>query len=109
MRLFIAIDLGEEVRGAVSRQLAKLQPLSPNAKWVKVEGMHVTLVFLGYIDDAQVPQVKAIAEEVASRHGPVSLSVEKIGGFGSSTRPRVLWLGLTGDTEALSAIKSDLE
>src|SRR5215467_279011 len=109
MRLFIAIDLGEEVRTAVSSQLAKLQPLAPNAKWVRVEGMHVTLAFLGYIDDDRVPQVKAIAEEVASRHGPVSFSVEGIGGFGSSTRPRVLWLGLTGDIAALAALKSDLE
>jgi len=109
MRLFIAIDLGEEVRTAVSSQLAKLQPLAPNAKWVRVEGMHVTLAFLGYIDDDRVPQVKDIAEEVASRHGRVSLSVEGIGGFGSSTRPRVLWLGLTGDIAALAALKSDLE
>ena len=110
MRLFIAIDLGEEeVREAVSSQLAKLKPLAPNAKWARVEGMHLTLAFLGYIDDDRVPQVKAIAEEVASRHGPLSFSVEGIGGFGSSTRPRVLWLGLTGDTAALAALKSDLE
>jgi RNA 2',3'-cyclic 3'-phosphodiesterase len=109
MRLFIAIDLGDEVRDAVGRQLAKLQPLAPNAKWVKVEGMHVTLAFLGYIDDARVPEVKAIAEEVARRHGPVSFSVEGIGSFGSSARPRVLWVGMTGDVEALAALKSDLE
>ena len=58
MRLFIAIDLGEEeVREAVSSQLAKLKPLAPNAKWARVEGMHVTLAFLGYIDDDRVPQV----------------------------------------------------
>ena len=109
MRLFIAIDLGEEVRDAVSSQLAKLKPLAPNAKWVRVEGMHVTLAFLGHIDEDRVPQVKVIAEEVASRHGPVSFSVEGIGGFGSSARPRVLWLGMTGDTAALAALKSDLE
>ncbi len=109
MRLFIAIDLGDEVRGSVRQELAKLQPLAPHAKWAHLEGMHVTLVFLGYVEDARVPEVKAIAEEVARRHGPVKFAVEGVGGFGSSTRPRVLWVGLTGDIEVLGALKSDLE
>lgn len=109
MRLFIAIDLGQRVRTAVEKQVAKLRALAPNTKWANLEGMHVTLVFLGYVDDARVPQVEAIVREVAGRHPPLQLAVEGIGAFGSSARPRVLWIGLTGDIEPLAAIKADLE
>ena len=109
MRLFIAIDLGQRVRALVKKEVERLQPFAPKAKWVNVEGMHVTLVFLGYVDDQRVPQVQAIVRDVAWRHPPVRLAVEAIGGFGSSVRPRVLWLGLTGDVEPLAAIKAELE
>lgn len=109
MRLFIAIDLGDEVRRMVGKQLEKLQPLAPNAKWVKVEGMHVTLAFLGYVEDGRLPDVKAVVEEVATRHVPMSFSVQTLGGFGSSNRPRVLWAGLDGEVEALAAVKGDLD
>jgi RNA 2',3'-cyclic 3'-phosphodiesterase len=109
MRLFIAIDLGQKVRTTVSKEVVRLQSLAPKAKWASVEGMHVTLVFLGYVDDERVAEVQAIVREVAARHPPLRLAVESIGGFGSSVRPRVLWLGLTGGVEPLAAIKEDLE
>ena len=109
MRLFIAIDLGQQVRATVRKEVERLQPLAPKAKWASAEGMHVTLVFLGYVDDERVPEVQTIVREVASRHAPLRLAVEGIGGFGSSVRPRVLWLGLTGDVEPLAAIKTELE
>src|SRR5712692_2247849 len=109
MRLFIAIDLGQAVRALVEKEIERLRALAPNARWVKAEGVHVTLAFLGRIEDARAEEVKAIVSEVARRHPPLQLKVEGIGGFGSSARPRVLWVGLTGDVEPLASIKTDLE
>src|ERR1700687_974697 len=109
MRLFIAIDLGQAVRALVEKESKRLRALAPNPKWVKAEGIHVTLVFLGYLEDARAEEVKAIVSEVARRHPPLQLKVEGIGAFGSSARPRVLWAGLTGDVEPLASIKTDLE
>ncbi|HXN40358.1 MAG TPA: RNA 2',3'-cyclic phosphodiesterase [Myxococcaceae bacterium] len=109
MRLFIAIDLGQAVRALVEKETERLRALAPNAKWVKAEGIHVTLAFLGHLADARAEEVKAIVSEVARRHPPLQLKVEGIGAFGSSARPRVLWAGLTGDVEPLASIKTDLE
>jgi 2'-5' RNA ligase len=109
MRLFIAIDLGQAVRALVEKEIERLRALAPNAKWVKAEGIHVTLAFLGHLEDARAEEVKAIVSDVAGRHPPLQLGVEGIGGFGSSARPRVLWAGLTGDLEPLASIKTDLE
>ncbi len=109
MRVFIAIDLGDDVRAAVEKEVVRFRALAPNAKWVNVQGVHVTLVFLGYIEDGRVPEAEALVREVARQHAPLELAVQGVGGFGSSVRPRVLWVGLTGDVEALAAIKADLE
>src|SRR5260370_33635774 len=109
MRLLIEIDLGQEVRALVEKEIERLRALAPNAKWVKAEGLHLTLVFLGHIEDARAEEVKAIVSEVARRHPPLQLKVEGIGGFGSSARPRVLWAGLAGDVAPLASIKTDLE
>ena len=105
MRLFIAIDLGQAVRALVEKEIERLRALAPNAKWVKAEGIHLTLVFLGHIEDARAEEVKAIVSEVARRHPPLQLKVEGIGGFGSSARPRVLWAGLAGDVAPLASIR----
>jgi 2'-5' RNA ligase len=109
MRSFIAIDLGQAVRTRVEQEIERLRPLAPNARWVNAEGIHVTLAFLGHLDDARAEDVKTIVLDVARRHPPLELSVEGVGGFGSSARPRVLWVGLTGDVEPLASIKTDLE
>src|SRR6266852_2775263 len=107
MRLFIAIDLGQAVRALVEKEIERLRALAPNAKWVNAEGIHVTLAFLGHLEDARAEEVKTIVEEVSRLHRPLQLEVEGIGGFGSSVRPRVLWAGLTGDVEPLGSIKTD--
>ncbi len=109
MRLFIAVDLGEEVRTRVTEELSRLRRVAPEARWVTASGFHATLVFLGYIDDSRVPAIEGIVRNVAGRHRSLTLTVEGIGAFGASSHPRVLWIGLGGETPALGEIKADLE
>jgi len=109
MRLFIAVELDPSVRAKILREAERLRRFAPQAKWVNPSGMHVTLAFIGQLADERVPEVKAILEEVASRHAPLSLSAQGIGGFGASRHPRVLWIGLGGDISSLGNIKADLE
>jgi 2'-5' RNA ligase len=109
MRLFIAVELGDEVRRRIKAAVSRLQPLAPNAKWVGLERMHVTLVFIGAQPDSRVPEIEDIVEEVAGVHRPVTLKLEKIGAFGRLRTPRVLWCGLEGDLPGLGAIKNELE
>lgn len=109
VRLFIAVDLGEPIHGELAKQLARLKPLAPRARWVNPDALHVTLVFLGAVADELVPRVGALVSEVAGRHRPVTLQVRGGGSFGSSKRPRVLWTDISGDVGPLGAIKEDLE
>jgi len=109
MRLFIAVEVDPAVRAKILREADRLRRFAPQAKWVNPSGMHVTLAFIGQLADERVPEVKTILEEVASRHAPLSLSAQGIGGFGASRHPRVLWIGLGGDISSLGNIKADLE
>jgi 2'-5' RNA ligase len=108
VRLFVAVDVGARVAGALGETIAGLRATAPDAKWVSAEGAHVTLAFLGHVADERVAAIETAVTEVASRHAPLGLRIRGGGGFGSSKRPRVLWIGIDGEVDLLAAVQRDL-
>jgi 2'-5' RNA ligase len=108
MRLFVAVDLGDEVVRAVDEQVQKLRRQAPEAKWVDAHKMHVTLVFLGQTDEARATAVGEAVRAAAAGHEPLTISVESGGGFGTKKAPRVLWIGLAGELDALGRLQQDV-
>lgn len=109
LRLFVAVDLGEPARAAVRAALSTAKQLAPRAKWVHADSTHVTLAFLGQRPETFGADAGRALEAVALRRGPFEVTVGAPGTFGSATRPRVLWLGLEGQVDALKALQSDVE
>lgn len=109
MRLFVAVGLGRAVLEKVAGALARGKALAPRARWVQAGNLHLTLVFLGAVDGELVAGIGGAVAAVAARHPPVALHVTGAGGFGSANKPRVLWLGIGGEVEALARIHDDLE
>lgn len=107
MRLFVAVDLSDSVRKAISQFCEKLRPLCPTAKWVRVEGMHVTLKFLGEIREPLLTKIPEALAQVRSK-GPVEMSFCGTGFFPSPRRPRVLWIGIAASTN-LAEIAGEVE
>ena len=68
-------------------------------KWVRPDGVHLTLKFLGDVDDAREPELRAALTEAAGRGEPrgVTIHVEGFGVFPDVKRPRVVWAGVTPD------------
>lgn len=97
MRLFVAFDLPDVDKQRVEALVEAWRP-RVEAKWTRAEGRHVTLVFLGETEEAKVPALKATLDAVAARHRPHTLHVAGAGTFGPASHPRVLWLGLDGDS-----------
>lgn len=88
MRLFVGVPLPEEVR----HRLAALGAGLPGARWVAVDNLHVTLRFIGEVDDALVEDIEfALA---AVRHPGFELALSGVGCFQSGRRVRVLWAGI---------------
>jgi RNA 2',3'-cyclic 3'-phosphodiesterase len=107
MRLFIALDLNDSVRNAISRFCERLRPLCPAAKWVRVEGMHVTLKFLGEIKEPLLAKIWEALAEVRSS-SPVKMNFRGTGFFPAPKRPRVLWIGIESSPN-LAEIAAEIE
>ena len=114
MRAFVAIDLTsglrrqvESVQRCLMRQLAT-QKLERSVRWVAVHNLHLTLQFLGEIEEAQVSALTARLAEVTTHHRPLQLRIEGVGCFPNVSRPNVIWCGVAGDLQALAHLQSDV-
>ena len=93
MRLFVAVDLDEPARSAIVRQQARLRALVPGAslRWVRPEQLHITLAFLGEVDDARVGAIVAIFAP-AINQARFELRLGGLGVFPPRGAPRTLWI-----------------
>ena len=94
IRTFIAVDLGLEVRAALSATTRELASTGADARWVRAEGMHATLKFLGGVEPKRLDAARNALEPVAAASPAMKLSVRRLGAFPSLRRPRVLWAGI---------------
>ncbi len=112
MRCFIAIDIPEDIRtGLANLQedlLSRVDIRKGDVKWVRPEGMHLTLKFLGEVPDNQIMDVCNIVQEVARRHTAFDFAVREVGSFGGHSA-RVLWVGAGLDCPELLTLQQDLE
>ncbi len=98
MRTFIAIDFDHKIRERIASLQAKLKSRCPKLSWVKPERMHLTLKFLGEIDDAQVEPIKTALNAVAVQCRPFDITFAGMGIFPPHGRANVLWLGIEDAT-----------
>jgi 2'-5' RNA ligase len=107
-RTFLAIELPDEVRAALAREIAHLARALPDVRWSDPAGMHLTLAFLGELDDARLADATAAAEEAAATATPFALQLVGLGSFGPPRSPRVLWAGVGGDLTRLLTLQERL-
>ena len=112
MRCFIAIDIGEKIRSALSDLQQQLQDgvdvKKGDANWVNPDNIHLTLKFLGEIKDEKVAEVCNIVKAAAGRNKSFELDIESVGHFGGRS-PKVLWVGTGKGEENLLELQEDIE
>ncbi len=94
MRAFIAIELDTETKKKIVNASKRVRTRLREVKWVERENLHITLKFLGEINDQQVKKVKKIIEEVASGEKDFLIKGGFIGGFPSLNRARIVFFGI---------------
>lgn len=110
LRCFIAIELPAEVTAGLAELRAQLErPSQHYVKWVHPESVHLTLKFLGNIEAGRQAEVSHAVERAAAGGRPLHLEVSGLGGFPSLKQPRVLWVGVAGDTEELGALQRRID
>lgn len=93
IRCFLAIDLPLDLRKKVTELQRKIQESKPDVKWVEEENLHLSIRFLGEIEEEVVERVKEIAERCAKTFKPFKVSLRSIGVFPSLAYLRVIWVG----------------
>ena len=111
MRLFVAVDLSEEARQAMAAEQKRIASAlgvrQTSLKWVRQEHMHLTLVFLGSVDEPRARTVvDVIGRDVDA--APFDMVFDGVGAFPPHGEPRVLWTGVTQGAADLVALHREL-
>ncbi len=105
MRLFVAVDLDDSVRENVSRFSSKLAGLS-GIKAVEKENLHITLQFLGEVDERRVELIKDELSKI--KFEPFKIKLARVGGFPSAASPRVVWVDVVEGKEELTKLANEV-
>ena len=110
LRLFVAIELPDTVIDHIGEITRILRQEKLNAiRWVRPEGVHLTLKFLGNVAEDQIKPIAAAMGTAVTVFAPFVLQVHGLGVFPNLSAPRVLWVSVLGDLEPLMRIYSKLE
>ena len=108
-RTFIAVEISPEIRANAIALQESLAKTGANVKWVEPESMHVTLLFLGEVDDRELPAVCRAVQDVTANEPPFALRVSGVGAFPTPRRPKILWAGITDGADELKGLYERLE
>ena len=106
----MAIELGVEMREALADLQAELRRRGlERLRWVRPEGIHLTLKFLGETPSDKLPAIREALAESVKGVPPHRLSLGSLGAFGNRRGPQVLWVELKGDLAPLRQLQGQLE
>ncbi|MBA3035154.1 MAG: RNA 2',3'-cyclic phosphodiesterase [Desulfobacterium sp.] len=109
IRAFIALKLPENILTSIKNIQKDLKQYGFPVRWVKPENIHLTLKFFGNIDESDVANAKAAVSDCADNFSPLSLFAKGIGVFPTIMRPRVIWVGISGEIPLLLSLQNTLE
>jgi 2'-5' RNA ligase len=111
IRTFVAIELDSALQTALHQVQDKFKrsPLSRIGRWVSPDGIHLTLKFLGDVPSDRVEDIRQAIERGCHSFAPFSISLTNPGFFPNARKLRVVWVGVDGDVEQLSALQASIE
>ncbi|MDP9445371.1 MAG: RNA 2',3'-cyclic phosphodiesterase, partial [Actinomycetota bacterium] len=95
-RLFVAAELPDPVRASLAAAVAPLHERLPGWRWGRAEQWHLTLAFLGEVDESRMAGLERRLSRAAGRHGGLEIVLAGFGAFASARRAQVLWAGVDG-------------
>jgi 2'-5' RNA ligase len=107
MRLFVALEIPEPPRRDVRRRVDAVRDRLPRARWVDLDNLHLTLLFLGETAEGDVPALAARLREAFARCPPLALRLEGGGTFPPGRPARVAWIGVEAP-DALETLQEEI-
>jgi 2'-5' RNA ligase len=108
-RAFIALELTPEIQKQLGQTQTELDKSSADVKWVKSEGIHLTLKFLGNVSLELAEEIKKIIDNLAKENQHFELQLANLGAFPKIEYPRVIWVGIEKGKEQTLNLAQSLE
>jgi RNA 2',3'-cyclic 3'-phosphodiesterase len=109
IRSFLAFELPPGIKKEVAGISGEVKKTGLRASWVKPGNIHLTVIFLGDVNEQDTPGIISSIDNVIGKYKPFDISLGRMGVFPDIRKPRVLWLGLNGEIERLAALRDDLQ
>ncbi len=109
MRAFIAIELPPEIKDYLKKLQDKLKTRGAEVKWVEPPNIHLTLKFLGEINEDQSQEIIKIIKDVSSAKPAFDIALGDLGAFPRITSPRIIWVGIDAGAKETRQIAQELE
>lgn len=109
IRAFIACDVPESILEKTSKVRDGLEKIDADVSWARISGIHITLKFLGDIEEKNIDGVAAVIAEKAKGQRPFDVNVRGSGAFPNLKNMRVVWLGMEDGEKGLSHLRQALD
>ncbi|MBN1914111.1 MAG: RNA 2',3'-cyclic phosphodiesterase [Candidatus Omnitrophica bacterium] len=109
MRSFIAISLPPDIKDALARMQEKLKKSGADVKWVAPANIHLTLKFLGDLNEKKLEAVYGAMEDTAKNNTRFYARIRDLGAFPKVSSPRIIWAGIGAGDEEIKKIARQLE
>jgi len=109
MRAFIAVEFDQAIRERLAEAATRLRATSTGVKWVSPEQMHLTLKFLGEVEESAADEVAVVMAEAVAGIAPFEVRVSGLGAFPPQGAPRVVWAGLDDSANHLKRLHVRLD
>jgi RNA 2',3'-cyclic 3'-phosphodiesterase len=103
-RTFIALEMNDALQRHLTDVIRQVAQVLPTIRWVDPASIHLTLAFLGELNDEQVAEAVQATEIAAQQAHPFSYRLLHLGTFGLVHNPRVIWMGVEEASGSLAAI-----
>ena len=109
IRSFLAFELPVEIREQIRVISKELKKTALPVRWVKADNIHLTILFLGSVDEDTIGDIEEKVNVVVKGFSAFKTKLSAVGAFPHWKRPRVIWIGLNGDIGRLSNLKNELQ
>ncbi len=109
IRTFVAVPVLQQVRQRAQTIIDRLRPSGADVKWVPAENLHITLSFLGDVDERNIAEVCRAATQATTGQADFTLVCRGVSAFPSTQRPRTIWIGIAQGSQQLCALQADIQ
>jgi len=109
MRLFIAVEIPDEIKKNIVERINELKPVEAVVKWVAKENLHITLKFLGWVEEKDLDKLIKMTSKAVESFNRFKVNFAGLGTFPEGKAPRVVWVGMGEGAEEMGKLAEALE